>query len=217
MATSLILIASVSCTNHVPSPSLAKNLYYKDVRFIFELLQNADDNSFERAKANGQEPYIAFGVYDDQIIVDCNEDGFDERNLRAICSVGKSSKLGRQGYIGEKGIGFKSVFKVAWKVHIKSGAFSFCFKHRPGDSGMGMISPEWQPTNDTPEGITRMIFTLHDQGDQTIRLAQRKKHHQRVRATPADNDAVSQKPQASRDKHVSQRWWRSEVFRDDSL
>ncbi|KAK0742653.1 hypothetical protein B0T18DRAFT_168089 [Schizothecium vesticola] len=154
--------------------TLAKNLYSKDVRFIFELLQNADDNLFQRANCNGHEPYLVFRVYHDRIIVDCNEDGFKEANLRAICNVGQSSKVGRQGYIGEKGIGFKSVFKVAWKVHIQSGPFSFCFKHRPGDSGMGMISPEWHPAEELPEHITRMTFILHDDGDGDIRTAQRK-------------------------------------------
>jgi hypothetical protein len=156
---------------------LAKNLYSKDVRFIFELLQNADDNLFQQAKYNGHEPYLVFRIYHDRIIVDCNEDGFEEVNLRAICNVGQSSKVGgRQGYTGEKGIGFKSVFKVAWKVHIQSGPFSFCFKHRPGDSGMGMISPEWHPAEVLPEHMTRMTFILHDDGDGDgdIRTAQRK-------------------------------------------
>src|SRR4051794_21861578 len=128
--------------------TLAKNLYSKDVRFIFELLQNADDNLFEQAKSDGKDPRVVFHVYRDKIVIECNEDGFTEANLRAICNVGKSSKLGAQGYIGEKGIGFKSVFKVAWKVWIQSGSFSFCFKHRRGDSGMGMISPEWQDSTE---------------------------------------------------------------------
>lgn len=154
--------------------SLAKNLYSHDVRFIFELLQNADDNLFWRAKNRGHDPYLVFRVFHDRIIVDCNEDGFEEANLRAICNVGQSSKVGREGYIGEKGIGFKSVFKVAWKVHIQSGDFSFCFKHRPGDSGMGMISPEWHPAEALPEPMTRMTFMLHDNGDGPIRAAQRK-------------------------------------------
>ncbi|KAK0642855.1 histidine kinase-like ATPase, partial [Cercophora newfieldiana] len=114
--------------------TLAKNLYSKDVRFIFELLQNADDNHFAIAKANGKDPHVIFHVHRDKIVVECNEDGFTEANIRAICNVGKSSKMGAQGYIGEKGIGFKSVFKVAWKVWIQSGPFSFCFKHRRGDS-----------------------------------------------------------------------------------
>ncbi|KAK0726345.1 hypothetical protein B0T21DRAFT_371413 [Apiosordaria backusii] len=156
--------------------TLARELYSKDVRFIFELLQNADDNHFARAKSDGQDPYVSFCVYHDKIIVECNEDGFTEENLRAICSIGQSSKHGAQGYIGEKGIGFKSIFKVAWKVHIQSGAFSFCFTHRPGDSGMGMISPEWySPQNSTspPIGITRMTFILHNKGDQQVQAAQR--------------------------------------------
>ncbi|KAK0611985.1 hypothetical protein B0T14DRAFT_531382 [Immersiella caudata] len=152
--------------------TLAKNLYSHDVRFIFELLQNADDNLFERAKKSGHEPYLVFWVFQDRIVVDCNEDGFEEANLRAICSVGQSSKVGREGYIGEKGIGFKSVFKVAWKVHVQSRDYSFCFKHRPGDSGMGMISPEWHPAEALPEPMTRMTFFLHDSGDGSIQAAQ---------------------------------------------
>lgn len=152
--------------------TLAKNLYSKDVRFIFELLQNADDNHFLEATGAGNVPFVSFRIYNNRIIIDCNEDGFTEGNLRAICNVGKSSKTGTQGYIGEKGIGFKSVFKVAWKVHIQSGPFSFGFKHRPGDSGMGMISPEWQePAGDVPGSLTRMTFMLHDDGG-TIQCGQ---------------------------------------------
>jgi hypothetical protein len=85
----------------------------------------------------------------------------------AICSVGQSSKTGAQGYIGEKGIGFKSVFMAAWKVHIQSGAFSFSFTHRNGDSGMGMISPIWEdnaePLTDGP--LTRITLHLHSTMD----------------------------------------------------
>ncbi|RYP14158.1 hypothetical protein DL765_006566 [Monosporascus sp. GIB2] len=146
--------------------TLAKNLYSKDVRFIFELLQNADDNHFTNAAALAVVPYVSFRVYEDRIVVECNEDGFSEANLRALCNVGKSSKTGAQGYIGEKGIGFKSVFKVAWKVHIQSGEYSFTFKHRKGDSGMGMISPEWQePTEELAGSFTRMTLYLHGKDD----------------------------------------------------
>jgi hypothetical protein len=100
----------------------------------------------------------------------CNEDGFNEENLRAICSIGKSSKTSAKGYIGEKGIGFKSVFKVAWKVLIQSGEFSFSFQHRPHESGMGMITPIWEKTEPmTNRGpLTRMtLFLHHFDGDTT--------------------------------------------------
>ncbi|RYP23520.1 hypothetical protein DL765_001034 [Monosporascus sp. GIB2] len=147
--------------------TLAKNLYSKDVRFIFELLQNADDNSYLRARGAGDVPFVSFQIYRDRIVVECNEDGFTEANLRAICNIGKSSKTGAQGYIGEKGIGFKSVFKVAWKVHIQSGDYSFCFKHRKGQSGMGMISPEWEaPSEAIVDPLTRTTLFLHGDSEE---------------------------------------------------
>ena len=133
---------------------------------MFELLQNADDNKYTKARASGAEPFVSFAVYEDQVIFECNEDGFSQENLEAICSVGQSSKTGAQSYIGEKGIGFKSVFMVASNVHIQSGSFSFSFKHKPGDPGMGMISPIWEETEEelaTP--LTRITLYLHNTGD----------------------------------------------------
>ncbi|TLD34115.1 hypothetical protein PspLS_01685 [Pyricularia sp. CBS 133598] len=143
---------------------LAKDLYSKDVRFIFELLQNADDNCYSESRKLDQIPTVAFQLYKDKFVVECNEDGFEEVNLRAICAIGQSSKTQEHGYIGEKGIGFKSVFKVAWKALIQSGDYSFAFKHRPGESGMGMITPEWDDnTEGTPdEGWTRITLYLHE-------------------------------------------------------
>lgn len=109
---------------------LSKNLYTSSARFVFEMLQNADDNSYSRARAHNEEPYVAFNVSPRYITVECNEDGFTRKNLSAICSIGKSSKMGVQGYIGEKGIGFKSVFMAAYKVHIQSENFVCDFHSR---------------------------------------------------------------------------------------
>lgn len=138
-------------------------MYTSQARFVFELLQNADDNQYTR----GQDPYVVFRVYPDRIVIECNEDGFTRQNLKAICNIGKSSKTVSQGYIGEKGIGFKSVFMAAWRVHIQSRDFSFDFVHRKGDSGMGMITPIWQETTDPglPFELTRITLFLHDQSD----------------------------------------------------
>ncbi|KAI3326722.1 hypothetical protein HD806DRAFT_551833 [Xylariaceae sp. AK1471] len=143
--------------------TLAKNLYTSNSRFVFEMLQNADDNHFTRARDDHEDPYVTFKIAPSYITVECNEDGFIPANLKAICAIGESSKASSQGYIGEKGIGFKSVFMAAYKVHIQSGSFSFSFHHRPGDSGMGMISPTWEDTQDVPpSGITRIKLFLHD-------------------------------------------------------
>jgi hypothetical protein len=151
---------------HTDVYSLAKNLYTSNARFVFELLQNADDNQYRHTLAAGQVPFVSFKVYPNRIIVDCNEDGFTEDNLKAICDIGNSSKTGSQAYIGEKGIGFKSVFMAAWNVHIQSGHFSFCFLHRKGDSGMGMIKPVWQePKEELPHPLTRITLFLHEYQD----------------------------------------------------
>jgi hypothetical protein len=156
------------------SGRLATNLYTSNARFIFELLQNADDNTYSKALGSGDIPYLSFRVHPGCIVVECNEDGFTDKNLTAICSIGKSSKAGAQGYIGEKGIGFKSVFMAASKVHIQSGAFSFSFKHKKGDSGMGMISPLWEETDEKlPSPLTRITLLLHDDGDAELRAKTR--------------------------------------------
>ncbi|KAK3375766.1 hypothetical protein B0T24DRAFT_617004 [Lasiosphaeria ovina] len=46
------------------SPGLPRTLYTADVRFIFELLQNADDNQFFSAKADDEAPYLSFAFYE---------------------------------------------------------------------------------------------------------------------------------------------------------
>ncbi|KXH24937.1 hypothetical protein CSIM01_09992 [Colletotrichum simmondsii] len=147
--------------------TLAKNLYSSKARFVFELLQNADDNKYTKASSLGSKPFVFFRIFPRKIVVECNEDGFSQENLEAICPVGQSSKTGAQGYIGEKGIGFNSDFMVAHKIHIQSGPFSFSFGHKPGDSGMGMISPIWEETREELESpLTRITLHLHDAGDQ---------------------------------------------------
>ncbi|KAM2021197.1 hypothetical protein ACFX16_043246 [Malus domestica] len=85
-----------------------------------ELIQNAKDNEYEE----GVEPTLEFVMTKKDItgsgapatlLVFNNEVGFSRKNMDSICSVGCSTKKGKrqQGFIGEKGIGFKSVFLVS--------------------------------------------------------------------------------------------------------
>ncbi|KAJ6128191.1 hypothetical protein N7471_009408 [Penicillium samsonianum] len=146
--------------------TLAKNIYSSNARFVFELLQNADDNRFTRAAGRNELPFIAFNVYPDRIVLECNEDGFTKENLSAICSVGESTKAASHGYIGAKGIGFKSVFIAAWKVDIQSGNYTFYFKHEKGDPGLGMVLPVWQDSDEIlPDPLTRITLHLHQNGE----------------------------------------------------
>ncbi|KAK3684086.1 hypothetical protein B0T22DRAFT_385008 [Podospora appendiculata] len=146
--------------------TLARNLYTSNARFVFELLQNAEDSLYTKARARSEVRQVSFSLYRDRLVVEHNEDGFISENLTAICNAGKSSKTGARGYIGEKGIGFKSVFMAAYRAHIQSGDFSFYFQHRNGDSGMGMITPVWVNDDDEDLGdrLTRMTLLLHQDG-----------------------------------------------------
>ena len=144
---------------------LATNLYSRDTRFIYELIQNAEDTEYSRAQANGLTPYVSFSIHPNQIIVDSNEDGFEVDHVKAICKIGGSTKSTVHGYIGEKGIGFKSVFKIAKKVHIQSGPFSFSFEYTRDseDSGLGMVTPMDEDHLTLPANVqTRMRLTLLD-------------------------------------------------------
>jgi hypothetical protein len=103
---------------------------------LLELIQNANDNKFIC-----DEPMLVITYKNDYIQVECNEVGFSPENVTAICSLGKSSKK-RPGdltaYVGEKGIGFKSVFRVADVVWVSSRAYNFKFD---SNTDLGMITP----------------------------------------------------------------------------
>ena len=106
-----------------------------------ELIQNADDNSYDPSVT---EPTLSISYDDNGIRVDCNEVGFSAANVDALCTVGESTKAGlghSTRYIGEKGIGFKSVFKVADVIWISSRGYNFKLDKR--NKPLGMITPIW--------------------------------------------------------------------------
>lgn len=78
-----------------------------------------------------------------KIIVQNNELGFSEDNVRAICNVGRSTKTKVEGYIGEKGIGFKSVFRISDEPQIFSNGFQFHFKRQDNENQLGFVTPYW--------------------------------------------------------------------------
>ena len=93
-------------------------------RFLNELLQNADDCEYD----SGVKPEFSLKRSGDIIEVAYNEKGFSKNNVRAITAIGESTKnalLSGETTIGEKGVGFKSVFGVANEVEIHSNGFDF--------------------------------------------------------------------------------------------
>ncbi|KAI9194556.1 hypothetical protein LWI28_007060 [Acer negundo] len=111
---------------------LSRELYSQDSHFLLELVQNADDNMYP----DNAEPTLTFILQESGITVLNNELGFSARNIRALCDVGNSTKKGSgAGYIGKKGIGFKSVFRVTDAPEIHSNGFHVKFDISEGQIG----------------------------------------------------------------------------------
>ncbi|XP_055961134.1 uncharacterized protein LOC126673391 [Mercurialis annua] len=130
---------------------LSAELYAKDVHFLMELIQNAEDNVYPE----GVDPSLEFVITSRDItatgapatlLIFNNEKGFTAKNIESICSVGNSTKKGnrKRGYIGEKGIGFKSVFLISAQPYIFSNGYQIRFNEKPcPDCKLGYIVPEW--------------------------------------------------------------------------
>ena len=127
-------------------------------RYINEILQNADDCFYEK----GVNPNFKLVISDDRtkIFTQYNEVGFTKSNVRAITSIGESTKKqiidsdGRRPEIGEKGVGFKSVFAVSNNVFIHSGPFRFKLTDK------APTIPALPPDEKEPFKGTKMIFEL---------------------------------------------------------
>jgi hypothetical protein len=90
------------------------------------------------------------------------------RNVDAICRVRASTKRQADSgvqFIGEKGIGFKSVFQAATIVWVSSRHYSFKFdKNRR----LGMIAPIWENLPLAPRaGFTTFLLRLDETYDVT--------------------------------------------------
>ena len=147
------------------SPRTSSELYDRSTHCILELLQNADDNHYD----DGILPTLTFTSEPGArtLRVDCNELGFEPENVEAISTVRhstKSSKNNSHEYTGEKGIGFKSVYRIADEVWISSRQYSFKFdKHQ----AFGMIAPVWAefPATVKPN-LTSFFLKLAEECDQ---------------------------------------------------
>ncbi|KAH7129049.1 hypothetical protein EDB81DRAFT_860037 [Dactylonectria macrodidyma] len=141
---------------------LSHDLYQTATHFLLELIQNADDNTY-----NVDEPTLCISYSPGKVRIDCNERGFEKKHIEAICRICMSTKGGQNkssGFVGEKGIGFKAVFKVASTVYINSGHYSFKFDR---DAHLGMIAPVWHEFPERKKkGWTSILLKLSDNCNQ---------------------------------------------------
>ncbi|KAE8123810.1 hypothetical protein FH972_018734 [Carpinus fangiana] len=149
---------------HQAVKNLSAELYAKDVHFLMELIQNAEDNDY----LEDRPPSLEFVLTSEDItatgaphtlLIFNNEKGFSPKNIDSICSIGRSTKKGyrKRGYIGEKGIGFKSVFLVTSQPYIFSNGYQIRFNEEPcPHCNLGYIVPEWVEENPTLSDINQI-------------------------------------------------------------
>ena len=102
-------------------------VYTNQLRFLYELIQNVDDCDYEDVSDCNLDIQFRYEKNPGKIILEYNEKGFTPENVFAITGISEKSKniSADKVEIGEKGIGFKSVFGIARKVLIESGMFAF--------------------------------------------------------------------------------------------
>ena len=134
------------------------DLYTETERFVYELLQNADDQPIEGKLVN-----VKLKTLDENLLFLHTGKAFTETDVESISSIGDSTKKNDLEKTGYKGIGFKSVFSDAETVYIDSGNFSFAFDKNspvyPLDANMDeipwQIKPIWEERYRLPKEIQK--------------------------------------------------------------
>ncbi len=119
--------------------------YADPAHFIYELLQNAEDQSATSA---------TFILNRDSLIFIHNGKSFTEQDVENITGLGNSEKPDQANKIGRFGIGFKSVFAITLcpriETRLNNSPFSFAIED--------LVVPVPLPTPPSNEGITKFIL-----------------------------------------------------------
>lgn len=129
---------------------LSKTVFGDVNRFVFELLQNADDASID-----GIGNKVEFRLYNNYLLFSHTGKHFDQNDVRGISRVGSrdSNKNEDNEKTGYKGIGFKSVFGSSNCVQIISDKYKFKFDKNHHAWGTDSSSYPWQVIPIWHEGI----------------------------------------------------------------
>ena len=108
---------------------ISERLYPDRARFLYELLQNAEDALARRHRtAASVRPDVVFHLFEDRLEFRHFGDPFTEADVRAISDVLVGTKGGDPEQVGEFGIGFKSVYAFTASPEIHSGDEHFVIR-----------------------------------------------------------------------------------------
>ncbi|MFI3254262.1 MAG: hypothetical protein R3Y63_07975 [Eubacteriales bacterium] len=139
--------------------------------FIYEVLQNADDCFYHTDKPVFE---IDFSV-EDKMIIHYDEVGMTNYDVLSICSLRNSTKKNKviNPSIGEKGIGFKTLFHHFDQVLIHSGGYQFKLGTNTLNTNKSIFNPEsWNHAeieacapilNDQSGSGTYLIFSVSEE------------------------------------------------------
>lgn len=161
----------------------------KPETFIYELLQNADDN------AGNRDVNVTFYITDKYLLVFHNGEPFKFNNVFAICTVNAEDKSDDIDKIGFKGIGFKSVFKDNDWVFINSGEYSFRF-----DQSIYSVEKPWQ------------LMPIWTPIDENLEISLRKN-----KKFLSENVSIALRPKDNDTKLLSNYSKTLELFNDDRI
>lgn len=120
-----------------------EDFYPDDAHFIYELLQNAEDENAT---------LVSFSLENDLFIFEHNGEPFSEEDVWGITDIGRGSKREDEEKIGRFGVGFKSVFAFTSSPCIYSPTYCFKLEER--------VLPVELPRDDSLGGNTRFVFQL---------------------------------------------------------
>lgn len=126
-----------------------------DGTFIYELLQNANDNAVVDKLGNVEPVDVEFHITENYLICRHTGDYFSPRDIAGVCKLADGSKKFRKNAIGYKGIGFKTVFHSHGWVYILTNDYSFHFSEN--SNRPWQIMPIWKSPDDLDPEIKSVI------------------------------------------------------------
>ncbi|CAF0917284.1 unnamed protein product [Brachionus calyciflorus] len=134
--------------------NLSLNLYTSHIQFFHEIIQNTEDAFASKVDSVNEFKIII----DENFISFCsNENGFRKEDVESICSLSESNKLKGKN-IGNKGIGFKSVFIVSNNPIIYSKPYwQFYFLKESNHDEIAYITPHYLHDENKPDELKNII------------------------------------------------------------
>ena len=136
--------------------TVSSDIYSESERFVFELIQNADDSAIATSNE------VRFDFFQDHLVVSHTGKPFDESDISSLTKAGSSTKQNDLNKTGYKGIGFKSVFGKSSNVAIFSDGYQFRFDKTAFKEKLPwQIIPIWTDVSELTKEVQNIITTTN--------------------------------------------------------